>query len=100
MIKKRYILINGFIIVLGLMITFYSLAYFNIFLLIFGIIVFLSGVLTLTFMASYSLFTQEEDIKKTLEENDGLHLAICDECGKENILEDVYCVRCGNKLEN
>ena len=91
--------------------------FFLIVFIIFGIIVFFSGIyldivgmviigifnsvfgfLGLTITKGYFIFSKEEDVHETLKKYKTLHLAICSECLKENILEDIYCVKCGNKL--
>lgn len=64
-----------------------------------GIIISVIGIFGFSIMRYYFMFNQVEDVYETLSKYDDLHLAICSECGKENILEDRYCVKCGNKLE-
>ncbi|MFK5883701.1 MAG: hypothetical protein QM489_05095 [Candidatus Izemoplasma sp.] len=98
MIKKVYLLIIIGVMLLGLGLLLYSIVIFNVALLIIGIMIFLFGVLGMTLLYGYSLFGKVEDVQETINKNNNLHLAICSECGRKNILEDIYCIKCGNAL--
>lgn len=98
MINKIYLMVIIGVMILGLGALLYSVIVFNVLLLIIGISVFLLGVLGMTLLYGYSLFGKVEDVRETISKNNNLHLAVCSECGKENILEDIYCIKCGNLL--
>lgn len=85
-------------IILGIVIFSYGIHMDNVWLVFIGIFNSVFGFIGVTFSRAYYMFTKEEDIHETLKKYKTLHIAICSECGKENILEDIYCVKCGNKL--
>ncbi len=43
---------------------------------------------------------QEENIDYKKLQEIGLHIVSCPNCGKTNVLEDLWCVKCGEKLSD
>jgi len=95
---KKKLVFSLLLLVLILILLFISLYRANLVLALILILFFIALVVSLTLYLSYTLFTSKENISETLKKNPSLHLAICTECGKENILEDKYCAYCGTTL--
>jgi Ca2+/H+ antiporter len=47
----------------------------------------------------FSIKQQESDLDYDSLKQQGLHIVECPNCHKKNVLEDVWCIRCGEKLD-
>jgi len=92
--------------VIGLMIgalaiVLFAFSFFleNIFLLFLGIPVLLIGIFVVIASMVFELYKKDKLIDYELVKKSGLTLMECKHCGKENIKEDIYCIFCGERLE-
>lgn len=65
-----------------------------------GVLLVLVGVFSYISLQIYDLYQKEKTIDYELVKEKGLTLVNCPQCEKGNILEDVYCVHCGERLED
>lgn len=79
----------------------FTLSFFleNIFLFFIGIPVLLIGIFVIIATMVIDLYQKDKTIDYELVKKSGLKLVHCPQCGKENIKEDIYCIFCGERLE-
>jgi len=90
-------------VLIGLLaLVLFSLSFFleQTFLFLLGIPVLLLGIFVLVFTMVVELYQKDKLIDYELVKQHGLTLVKCKECQKENVLEDVYCIHCGERLDN
>lgn len=83
----------------GLTLFVLSFMYENVVFFFMGIPLLLLGIFLLIFMMVYDLYEKDKKIDYELVKKHGFHLVKCSSCGKENVLEDQYCVYCGERLD-
>ena len=88
--------ISGFILGLILIIGSYFLEI--PFFLLLGILVVLLSVLSYILIKALNLFIMDRELNIEALQKAGLTIIKCDNCLKENVLEDQYCVYCGERL--
>ena len=91
--------IGAFIILSGLALFTVSFLYEQVILFFLGIPVILLGVFVLVFVMVYDLYQKDKKIDYEIVKKFGYTLVQCPVCGKENVLEDIYCVHCGERLD-
>lgn len=84
---------------LGLAVIFISYQYEQIILTIIGSLVLMLGVFIFLFFKSIEIFQKDKEFNKEELVNQGLTIVVCSACETENVLEDQYCRKCGDKLE-
>ena len=67
-------------------------------LLLFGSILIFVGILVIVLMMSLNLFVKDKQLEINKLKEMGLTIVVCKECLKENVLEDQYCIYCGESL--
>jgi hypothetical protein len=80
----------------------FALSFFleQVFLFLLGIPVLLLGIFIIIFAMVFELYQKDKKIDYELVKKHGLTLVSCKECQKENVLEDVYCIHCGERLDD
>ena len=63
-----------------------------------GILFVLLGIISLIIVNSLKLFLMDKQINIEALKKAGLTIIKCDNCLKDNVLEDQYCVHCGERL--
>ena len=95
----RKILFSGLAIaVIGMVIAIYSYFISSVLLFIMGSICVVIGVLFIVSMMSFNLFYEDKNLDFEKLKQMGLTIVKCKECLKDNVLEDQYCIYCGEKL--
>ena len=67
-------------------------------LLLFGSFLIVVGILIVVLMMSLNLFVKDKQLEINKLKEMGLTIVVCKECLKENVLEDQYCIYCGESL--
>lgn len=94
---KKYI--GALIIILGLGCFVVSFFFEQLILFFIGIPVLLFGVFMLVFVMVYELYQKDKTIDYEIVKKYGFTVVDCPNCGKENVLEDQYCIHCGERLD-
>ena len=92
--------------VIGVVVGFIAIGLFalsfildNIIFFLVGIPVLLIGIFLIIFAMVADLYQKDKLIDYELVKKHGLTLVQCKSCEKENVLEDIYCIHCGERLE-
>lgn len=59
----------------------------------------LVSIFGLIFVMSVQMFQKDKELDLELIKESNLTLVECSYCHKKNVLEDQYCIHCGEKLE-
>lgn len=94
---KRAIGVIVGIVALGLFALSFILE--NIIFFLVGIPVLLCGIFLIIFAMVADLYQKDKMIDYELIKKSGLTLVHCPHCEKENVKEDIYCIHCGERLE-
>jgi len=97
---KIYIYLGIAAIIISVILIALSFFISSIFLMIFSIILLLVSILLLFFFMTYDLFKSDKNLDIEALKKQGLTIVDCLNCLKSNVLEDKYCVFCGEKLGN
>ena len=93
---KIYVAISSIIIaILILSLSFYMS---SILLMILGILMVVVSAIYAIIIMSVEIFSKDKEIDIENAIKQGLTVINCSECGKTNVLEDVYCIYCGEDL--
>ncbi len=84
--------------VLGLILLIASYFLESLFLFFIGILLVVLGVLSLILVNSLKVFLMDKELNIEALKKAGLTIIKCDNCLKDNVLEDQYCVHCGERL--
>ena len=89
------------VIVGAIAIVLFGLSFFleNMLLFFLGIPVLIIAIFVIIASMVFDLFQKDKMIDYELVKKSGLTLVHCPQCDKENIKEDIYCVFCGERLE-
>lgn len=98
--RKAYMILGISMIVVSVLLISVSFFISSIFLMISSIILLLVSILYLFFMMSYNLFKSDKELDIELLRKQGFTIVKCNNCTNNNVLEDQYCVFCGEKLGN
>jgi len=95
----RKILFIGFAIAfIGMVIAIYSYFTSSLFLFVMGTLFIVLGILFFLSLMSFNLFVQDKNLNIEKLKEMGLTIVVCKACLKENVLEDQYCIYCGERL--
>ena len=78
------------------MILSYFRASFGLFIL--GCFLVIIGLLLIITLMSLNLFVKDKVLEIEKLRQMGLTIVVCKKCFKENVLEDQYCIYCGESL--
>ncbi len=92
------IAISTFVLGLALIIGSYYLE--SLFMMLIGIFFILIGILSYIMIKALSLFVMDREFNIEALKKAGLTIVKCNNCFKDNVLEDQYCVHCGERLGN
>ncbi len=84
-------------IILCIMIVF-SYMYNQIILLVLSAISLLVNAIMMLIIMSIDMFRRDKILDIEALKKQGLTIISCKECGKENVLEDIFCIFCGDRL--
>ncbi len=85
---------------LGLILLIASYFLGSMFLFFMGILFVILGVLSLILVNSLKIFMMDKELNIEALKKAGLTIIKCSNCLKDNVLEDQYCVHCGERLGN
>ena len=84
--------------VLGLLLIISSYFFESLLLFFAGIVFVLLGILSFIIINSLKVFIMDKELNIEELKKAGLTIIKCDNCLKDNVLEDQYCVHCGERL--
>ena len=95
----KYILLLGYVIafmgVLSMTLSYFRESFGLFFLGLFLVIIGLISIITLM---SLNIFVKDKELEIEKLRQMGLTIVVCKKCFKENVLEDQYCIYCGESL--
>ncbi len=65
----------------------------------FGVALLLISIFTIIIMMVVELYQKEKILDYELIKKSNFTIVVCDNCHKENVLQDQYCVKCGERLQ-
>ena len=83
---------------LGLILIIASYFLESLFLFFAGVLLIVLGVLSFIILNSLKVFIMDKELNIEALQKAGLTIVKCDNCLKDNVLEDQYCVHCGERL--
>ncbi len=90
---------GGFIIsIIGMLLTVLSYLRNSFAFLLLGSFLIVAGILVVVIIMSLNLFVKDKQLEIEKLKEMGLTIVVCKECLKENVLEDQYCIYCGESL--
>jgi len=95
----KFIILIGYIVSfigVSVMILSYFRASFGLFVL--GCVFVLIGLILIITLMSLNLFVKDKALEIEKLRQMGLTIVVCKKCFKENVLEDQYCIYCGESL--
>jgi|LGOV01.1.fsa_nt_gb hypothetical protein len=97
--KIKIVRIIGFLcIILGIGLITMSMILKSTLILFIGVIILVVSTLITILIPALQIFSKDYALDKKALIQQGLHIVSCNECGKENVLEDIYCIHCGADL--
>ena len=94
-----------YVIVLGYVVSFsgvlvMTLSYFreSLGLFFLGCFLVVVGLIAIITLMSLNLFFKDKELEIEKLRQMGLTIVVCKKCFKENVLEDQYCIYCGESL--
>jgi len=89
------------VLISALALVLFALSFFleTMFLFFIGIPVLLLGIFVIIATMVIDLYQKDKMIDYELVKKSGLTLVHCPQCEKENIKEDIFCIFCGERLE-
>ncbi len=91
--------VSGYIVVsIGIMML--ILSYFAASMIIFfvGSVITLLGIISVVSLMTLKIFLKDKELEIEKLKAMGLTIVTCEKCGKQNVLEDQYCIYCGEEL--
>jgi len=89
----------------GLTVSFLGLltiitSYFAVSILLFfiGIFFLVLGILLVILIQSLNIFLMDKELNVEMLKKSGLTIVECPKCCKQNVLQDIFCVHCGERL--
>lgn len=64
-----------------------------------GVFILLVSILFTIFLMTIDLYKKDKELNIEALEKAGLNIVACSNCQKDNVLEDQYCVHCGEELK-
>ena len=95
-LMMKVISLSGFVLGLILVVGSYFLE--SMLFLFLGILFVVLGVLSYILISSLTIFIKDRDLNIEALKKAGLTIVKCNNCLKDNVLEDQYCVHCGESL--
>lgn len=83
---------------LGLLLIVGSYFLVSLFLFFIGILLVVLGVISYILLSSLKIFLMDKELNIEALQKAGLTIVKCNKCSMDNVLEDQYCVHCGERL--
>ena len=87
------------ILLIGVMVLITSYLLSSFFFFFLGTILMIFGAITIILIQALLLFKKDKELNIEQLKEAGLTIVTCPNCLKNNVLEDKYCIYCGEKLE-
>ncbi len=71
----------------------------SMFMLVIGALMLVLGILLTVFIMTMNLYNKDQEFDSEGLKKQGLTIMNCKSCSTENVLEDKYCRKCGEELE-
>ena len=95
----KYIILSGYIIsFLGVLVMVLSYFRESLGLFFLGCLLVIIGLIAIITLMSLNLFVKDKVLEIEKLRQMGLTIVVCKKCFKENVLEDQYCIYCGESL--
>lgn len=88
------------VFVIGLALTIGSYYLESLILFFIGVLFILVGILSYILTKAFNIFIADRELNIEALKKAGLTIVKCDNCLKDNVLEDQYCIYCGERLGN
>lgn len=69
-------------------------------LMILSIIILVVSILFMFIMLTIDMFSKDKQLDIEALKKQGLTIITCNNCNRDNVLEDQYCIYCGEELNN
>ncbi|MBU1019736.1 MAG: hypothetical protein KJ847_00860 [Firmicutes bacterium] len=100
MIKRNYQkLIGSGIIFVGILVLVLSYLLSSFLFFFLGTALVVVGVLVMILLQALALFVKDKELNIEQLKASGLTIVQCQNCLKDNVYEDKYCIHCGERLE-
>ncbi len=86
--------------ILGLLLLIVAYVNLNYFLTFSGIFIILVSILLYFTTKTAEMFKKDKELDIESLKNQGFTIVNCLNCGKNNVLEDKFCIFCGEDLKN
>lgn len=96
--RKTINLIGYVVVLIGILLLGYGYLLKVSSILFLGILIVILGAFFIMIMQSISLFLNDKKLDIDALKKQGLTIVKCSNCEKENVLEDQYCIFCGELL--
>ena len=83
---------------IGIGLSIFSYFFYSIGLFFLGGVLVVGGILLVILLMSLNLFIKDKELEIDKLRKMGLTIIECQYCAKENVLEDQYCIYCGESL--
>jgi cadmium resistance protein CadD (predicted permease) len=91
-------IIGFLVIIIGAILIAFGYFFLQTTVLFIGILVVILGAFFIMITQSVLLFVNDKKLDIESLRNKGLTIVTCSHCQKENVLEDKYCIYCGEEL--
>jgi hypothetical protein len=96
----KYRLITGvFSIIIGILLIGASILFTAATLTLIGILFLVVSLVYTLFVYSIEIFIKDKELDIEELKKQGLTVVICENCRRNNVIEDIYCIYCGERLE-
>jgi hypothetical protein len=100
MIKRNYYkLVGSGILFIGILVLILSYLLSSFLFFFIGVAMVVVGVLIIILLQALLIFVKDKELNIEQLKSSGLTIVQCSNCLKENVLEDKYCIHCGERLE-
>ena len=95
----KYIILIGYVIsFMGVVLLVLSYFRESVGLFLFGGVIVLLGIISIITLMALNIFFKDKELEIEKLRQMGLTIVVCKNCFKENVLEDQYCLYCGESL--
>jgi len=94
------IILSVLMSIIGLALIIGSYYLESLLLLFIGVVIILVGILSYIIIKALNLFVMDKELNIEALKKAGLTIVKCNNCLKDNVLEDQYCIYCGERLGN
>lgn len=97
--NRIYTVLSLLVGVLGVALFIISYQTESMFMLVIGALMLVLSILLTIFIMTMNLYKKDQEFNPLELSKQGLTLVLCKDCSTENVLEDKFCRKCGEELE-